>query len=122
MSTASFLNNVTSKAISIRNAAFKFLGEEIFLPVVYAKKDVAKVKLKSLQIETSDGIGVGRQLKIKIEGLKELMYSPKLDITGFGALAYPNTPVLVSAEVKTVNTDTTDEDLFFLETRPIPAL
>lgn len=61
MSTASFLNNIKSKAKSIISATFEFFGEEIFLPVVYVKKDVAKVKLKSLHIETSDGIGVGRQ-------------------------------------------------------------
>lgn len=50
------------------------------------------------------------------------MYNPEFDITGHGLLAYPDTTVLVSAEVKTVNANATDEDLFFLETSPIPAL
>lgn len=120
MSTFDFINGVKDRAKSILSEAFEFLGEEIFLPAIYVKRDVVKVKLRKVRVESSDSIGVGRQLKIKIEGLEELTYDPTYDLTGYGALAYPDKPILVISESDTVNFDVSDKDLFFLETKPVP--
>ena len=78
MSTTDFLKKVRSLAISLAHDSLattvKFYGN-IALPTVYLKRDVVNVKLKRVQIETSDGIGVGRQLKIRIVGIQEVRES-----------------------------------------------